>query len=118
MSLVGKAWPVACLCTGFAKDLVLSSIGVAKVVISRDAATQPGFVTVPLDAARTDLEISLIANYITLTPGTLSVDVSRDRRNLLVHCFVCDEGDAGMGAAVREDICDGIAPRVLRMTRA
>ena len=42
----------------------------------------------------------MVANYITLTPGTLTVDVSPDRRTLLVHSLLAGDG----GDAVRADI--------------
>ena len=54
----------------------------------------------PLPRPRADLEITLIANYITLTPGTLTVDVSPDRRTLLIHSLLA--GDSGDG--VRADV--------------
>ena len=41
----------------------------------------------PLAEARSNLEITMVANYITLTPGTLTVDVSPDRSTLLVHAL-------------------------------
>ncbi len=69
--------------------------------------------TVPLDAARSDLEVTLVANYITLTPGTLTVDVSPDRRTLLIHSLLA--GDSGDG--VRADVQSAIEPRVLKATR-
>jgi multicomponent Na+:H+ antiporter subunit E len=47
---------------------------------------KPGIVKVPLDA-KSDLEITLLANLITLTPGTLSLGVSKDRSALYVHAM-------------------------------
>ena len=55
----------------------------------------------------------MVANYITLTPGTLTVDVSPDRSTLLVHSLLAGE----TGDDVRADIQDGIEPRVTRVTR-
>ena len=54
--------------------------------------------TVPLAMRAARPEITLVANYITLTPGTLTVDVSPDRSTLLVHSLL--SGDE-RGAAVR-----------------
>jgi multicomponent Na+:H+ antiporter subunit E len=50
-------------------------------------------VAVPLDV-RSDAAITLLANVLTLTPGTLSVDVSTDRRTLYVHALVAPDPDA------------------------
>jgi multicomponent Na+:H+ antiporter subunit E len=59
-----------------------------------------------------DFEITLLANLITLTPGTLSVDVSDDRRLLFVHAIDCPDADK----AVR-DIRDGFERKILEAFR-
>jgi multicomponent Na+:H+ antiporter subunit E len=105
-------WTVR-LFLAFLRDLWLSSLQVTRAVLAPRGAASPRFVTVPLAAQRSDVEITLIANYITLTPGTLTVDVSPDRRTLLVHSLLSGDG----GAAVRADVRDGIEPRVVRVTR-
>ncbi|MFN3614431.1 MAG: Na+/H+ antiporter subunit E, partial [Rubrimonas sp.] len=51
---------------------------------------RPAFVTMPLDA-ETDVEITLTANLISLTPGTLSVDVTPDRRGLIIHAMYAED---------------------------
>jgi multicomponent Na+:H+ antiporter subunit E len=74
---------------------------------------RPGIIAIPLDA-RTDLEITLLANLITLTPGTLSLDVSADRRVLYIHVMYIDNDDI---EAVRRNIKDGFERRVLEGLR-
>jgi multicomponent Na+:H+ antiporter subunit E len=44
-------------------------------------------IALPLDA-KTDLEITILASLISLTPGTLSLDVSEDKRFTLCTCSV------------------------------
>ncbi len=51
---------------------------------------RPGAVAIPLDA-KTDTEITVLANLLTLTPGTLSLDVSEDRTTLYLHAMYIDE---------------------------
>ena len=94
-------------------DLIVSSVQVARAVLSPRDICCPRFVIVPLTAARSDVEITMVSNYITLTPGTLTVDVSPDRRTLLIHSLLA--GDSGDG--VRADIQGSIEPRVTRATR-
>src|SRR5690606_41492112 len=67
----------------------------------------------PLTQARSDLEIAMVANYITLTPGTLTVDVSADRSILLIHALT--GGDSG--DELRAQVRDSIEPRVLEVVR-
>lgn len=78
-------------------ELVLSSLKVAHDVLSPKLRNKPGIVAVPLDT-RSDAEILVMANAITLTPGTMSVDVSEDRRTLYVHAmFVGDPAEFRKG---------------------
>jgi multicomponent K+:H+ antiporter subunit E len=75
-------------------DIVISNIQVAYWVLFRRAdSLRSRFITVPLDL-RTPEAITLLAGTITMTPGTVSADVSADRRALLVHCLETDDPDA------------------------
>ena len=68
------------------KDIITSNIDVARLILGRESAIRPGFVWVPLSIDDPHA-IVLLAGIITMTPGTLSADVSADRRYLLVHAF-------------------------------
>lgn len=72
-------------------DIVRSNIEVARRILGPESAIRPRFVWVPL-AIRDPHGIATLAGVITMTPGTLSADLSEDRRWLLVHAFnVADE---------------------------
>jgi len=79
----------------FLYELCVSAVRVARVVLTPDLkrAIRPGIVAFPL-SVQSDAEITLLANLITLTPGTLSVDVSQDRRLLYVHVLALDTREA------------------------
>lgn len=95
----------------FAKELIVSSWRVAKDVVKPLPQMRPGIVGIPLDA-ETDLEITLLANVISLTPGTLSLDVSPDRRTLFIHAmYVINPDD------LRREIKDGLERRLLELLR-
>lgn len=113
MRVVQRTWASAVLIFAFSRDLVVSSVQVARAVLGPRSAVQPRFVVVPLTLARSDLEITLVSNYITLTPGTLTVDVSPDRSKLLVHALQASDG----GDGIRADVADCIEARVTRVTR-
>lgn len=95
----------------FIKELVLSAFKVAKLVLSPRMDIKPGIFAYPLKVDR-DFEITLLANLITLTPGTLSVDVSDDRRTLFVHGMDCSDPDQA-----RRDISQGFESRILEAFR-
>ena len=91
----------------FLYELVASAFRVAKLVLSPDMDLAPGIFAYPLKLRR-DQEIALLANMITLTPGTLSVDVSEDRRTLFVHAMDCRDPDAA-----RADIANGFERKIM-----
>lgn len=68
----------------FLKELVIANIGVARIVLRPRIHIKPGVIALPLDL-HTDWEITTLANAITLTPGTLSIDLSDDGKTLYVH---------------------------------
>ena len=80
----------------FLYELVVSSVQVAGVVLNPFSRPKGQFVTMPLEA-ESDVEILLTANLISLTPGTLTVDVAPDRSSLSIHAM--SDGDAEAMAA-------------------
>jgi multicomponent K+:H+ antiporter subunit E len=73
-------------------DIVLSNIEVARRILGPERALTPTFVWLPLEL--TNLHgITALASIITLTPGTVSAELSDDRRHLLVHCFNLDDAE-------------------------
>jgi multicomponent Na+:H+ antiporter subunit E len=95
----------------FLYQLLVSNLRVLWDVVTPHQTSRPGIVGVPLEA-RTDIEITLVANLISLTPGTLSLDVSEDRQTLYVHVMFMDDIDT-----VRTAIKNGIERRVLEVLR-
>lgn len=107
-----RAWAMVSLAAYFVWELILANIRVVAAVLGPRSRLSPAVVAVPLDA-RTDAEITLFANLITLTPGTLSVDVSPDRRVLYVHTI----SFAGDLETARRELKDGFERRVLEALR-
>lgn len=75
------------------RDIVISNLQVARLILGPESRIQPSFVWVPLDL-RNSHGITALASIITMTPGTLSCDLSDDRRHLLVHCLNLDDAEA------------------------
>lgn len=88
-----RVWRVTRLALFFLWELLLSSIKVAWDVIRPRPRNNPRIIHVPLDV-KTDFEILLLTNLISLTPGTLSVDVTEDRKTLIVHAMFADDPEA------------------------
>jgi multicomponent Na+:H+ antiporter subunit E len=90
---------------------ILSSVRVAVLVLKPNMNLKPGIFAYPLKVDR-DAEITLLANLITLTPGTLSVDVSADRRFLYIHALDCSDPDG-----TREEIAIGFERKIMEAFR-
>jgi multicomponent Na+:H+ antiporter subunit E len=95
----------------FVWELVVANLRVAHDVLTPRHYMRPGIIAVPL-AAKTDNEITMLSNLLTLTPGTLSLDVSADRKVLYVHAMYIDDADE-----VRRKIQEGFERRVLEVLR-
>ncbi len=85
----------------FLWQLVLANLRVAYDIITPRHYMSPAVVAVPLDV-RSEAQITLLANLITLTPGTLSLDVSPDQRTLYVHAMHVTDAES-----FRREIKDG-----------
>jgi len=95
----------------YLREIILSNLRVAFDVVTPRHRMRPGVVAIPLDA-ETDLEISAFANLITMTPGTLSLDVSSDRRVLYIHVMYIDDLEQ-----LQKDIKDGFEKKILEVFR-
>jgi len=74
------------LAYNFLYELVLSNIQVAIVVARPKLEVQPALIRLPIDLEN-DLSITLLGNMITMTPGTITMDVADDRKSLVIHCL-------------------------------
>ncbi len=80
-------------------DIVVANVVVAGLVLfRRNADLQPAWVAIPLDL-RSPEAITVLAGTITLTPGTVTSDISTEGHVLLVHCLNAPDTDA-----VRDEI--------------
>jgi len=95
----------------FFYELSMSALRVGLLVLSPNLKSRlkPGIIAFPL-SVKTDVEITLLANLITLTPGTLSVDVSADRKVLYVHAIAVPSKQA-----LIKDIASGFEARILEL---
>ena len=92
-------------------DIFTASLSLAWLIVQPNPRLRPGVVAVPLDAD-SDVEIATLANLITLSPGTLTLDISDDRSTLFVHTMVLEDPEA-----FRRSIKDGYERRVIEVMR-
>lgn len=107
-----KGGRIALFCLYVLVELVLANIKMAYYTLSPLGKLKPGVLAVPLVEDITDTELTILANLITLTPGTLSLDVSADRSILFIHFMHVTDPDQ-----MRQEIKDGFERRLLEVTR-
>lgn len=95
----------------FLWELLKANLQVAYEVMTPNYNMTPGIVKVPLDA-KSNLEITFLANMITLTPGTLSLDVSDDKKVLYVHSMYIKDREQFV-----HSIKNGFEKRILEILR-
>jgi multicomponent K+:H+ antiporter subunit E len=74
-------------------DIVMANVVVARLILGPTARLKPVFVHVPLTLTQ-PMSISLLASIITMTPGTVSSDLSQDNKILIVHALDCSDPEA------------------------
>lgn len=95
----------------FLWELLLANLRVAYDVLTPTHHMRPGIIALPLDA-ESDGEITLLANAISLTPGTLSLDISPDRKTLYIHAMYIRDPDSE-----KRKIKNGLERRLLELLR-
>ena len=83
-------------------ELIISSVYVVWDVLTPHHRAKPGIICVPLKA-KGEAEVLLVTNLISLTPGTLSMDVTEDCNTIVVHAMLADNADQ-----IRADIENGM----------
>lgn len=106
-----KVWQITRLVAYLAWRIVLANVEIAWRVLKPRLDIRPAMIAVPL-RARTDAEITLLANLITLTPGTVSIDLSPDHSTLYVHVIDLRDPDE-----FKRSIRRGLERRVLEVLR-
>lgn len=107
MSFIIKAGRILELAAFFLKEVVKANLQVAWMIFQPPEKIHPSFLKIPLDV-QSETGIYLLSSMITLTPGTLSLEVSADRKYLYVHAMHAPDP-----AAVVRDIKSGFEQRLL-----
>ncbi|HWJ78600.1 MAG TPA: Na+/H+ antiporter subunit E [Niallia sp.] len=81
----------------FLRELVLSNIEVLKIILRPNLKVTPGIFALETDLTK-DWEITILCNLITLTPGTLVVDISHDNKILYIHAMDISDKEAAISS--------------------
>lgn len=106
---LGRLWQFIRFNAFFIRELLKANLRVAWEVLTPKHHMRPAIIAIPLDAD-SDLQITILANFITLTPGTLSLDVSPDRKTLYVHAMYVDDVEE-----FRREIKEDLEKRVIEV---
>lgn len=101
MIWVLKPWYVGCLGALFVWEFMLSASNVLKAIYFYPSDIDSGFAEIPMTAHSLTQQL-IIAHFITLTPGTLSIDILPDNK-ILVH-FLSMKNQKATERLVREKL--------------
>jgi multicomponent K+:H+ antiporter subunit E len=97
---IRRPWRLIRLAGTVLIDILIANVAVAKLILGPMERIRPAFVRMPL-RVKGNVSVSLLANIITLTPGTLSASLSPDRSELIIHGLQGDDPEAII-AEIRE----------------
>ncbi len=92
-------------------ELVKANVRIAYDILSMHTRVRPGIAEIELDA-KSDLEILTLVNLISMTPGSLCIDISEDKKYIYVHEMYFESTDA-----LRKSIKNGLEKRILEISR-
>ncbi len=102
-----RLWKLLSFLLYFISILVKANLVVAREIITPGLKMTPRIIAYPVKGM-TDVQITTLANIISLTPGTLSTDIADDDAVLYVHCMYAQDRQA----ALRE--LDELRNRIMR----
>jgi multicomponent Na+:H+ antiporter subunit E len=95
----------------FVLELILANIRMAYYTVMPLNRMKPAVIAVPIEPMN-ETELTVLANLITLTPGTLTLDISDDRRVMYIHVMRLHDLEQA-----KRDIKKGFEERVLKALR-
>ena len=106
-----RAWLAFRFFIFFIRELIIANLRIAYYTLSPLTKLRPGILAIELDEM-TDIEITVLGSLVTLTPGTLTLDVSDDKRVMFVHFMHLDDPDR-----MRREVREEFARRLLEVMR-
>lgn len=94
----------------YLKEVILANIKIAYDVLTPRLRTNPKLLHIDIDYDLTDWQLTILANLITMTPGTLSIDIAEDRKSLFIHAMYVESDEA-----LKKTVNQGYARRVLNV---
>lgn len=104
-----RPWPFICLIAFTIWQLVISSLIVSWEIITPKVRSEPKLIDIPL-SCKSDIEKMLLTNLISLTPGTLFVDVAEHKTSIIIHAMFADEPEE-----VIRFIKEKLEPKVIKV---
>ena len=94
----------------YLKEVVLANIRVAADVLTPKFQMNPKLVHIDIEYDLTDRQLTILANLITMTPGTLSIDIAEDRKSLFIHAMYIKSDEA-----LKKEVNENYVRRILRV---
>ncbi len=94
----------------YVKEVITANLFIAIDILRPKSAASPGFIELPLGPMN-NMQILLLTNLISMTPGTLSFDLSQDRSRLLIHAMYL----RGRPEEVRSHLIERYVNRIHRL---
>jgi len=90
----------------YIKEVVVTNFQVAYDVLTKKHHMTPGFIAIPVDGL-SDRQLLVLSNLLTMTPGSITIDLSQDKKTLFIHAMYIDTVDE-----VRNEIIEKYVKRV------
>lgn len=112
LSYAGAVWRLVCFGAYFLRILIKANLGVAWEIVTPGLHMSPRIIRYDV-AGLTPVQVTTLANAITLTPGTLTADVDERGETLYIHCMYAGDRDAAVADLddLRRRLMEGVFNR-------
>jgi len=109
-TIIRRVFRIASFIIFYMGELILANIRVAVDILTPKLHLTPSILAIEMDV-KSDIEVLALNNLITMTPGTLSMDISEDRKTIYVHHMYVDDPEA-----CKQEIKEGFEKRILEIS--
>lgn len=111
LSMPAKVWGWTRFAGFYLREILSSNFNIVWDVLTPDDKSRPGIIALDLPTEMTDNQVLLVSNLMTMTPGTLSLELTEDRAKLLVHVLYLRDVES-----TRNHLMENYVHRVLNLS--
>ena len=111
ISMPRKIWGWVCFACFYLKEVLVSNFYIVWDVLTPEDKSRAGIIALDIPHEMSDHMVLIVSNLMTMTPGTLTLELTENRKRLLVHVLYLHDVEA-----TRRHLTENYVHRVLHLS--